>query len=150
MFRIGFLQQNTEIVDNIPESIDFENVFHRVLREDGTLVGYEYTEQFITGITGSITLEITYPGTDNDLYFLVDPAPGLPNSNEDPVTAGYAYIASGEQIVVNNEEYIKFGMQSTHVFDLGTPYDKTTTITVKNISDSGTILDTFDTVYEEI
>jgi hypothetical protein len=111
------------LVDVTPNSVNWNPI-----------IGVEFASsntQTITGISSPITLEISWTPTDafsNLNWKLID-----------IVVAGEAtnLTTSGETLVVSNGNSIYF-----EVFVNG-PIEASATVTVKNITDSNTILDTF-------
>lgn len=106
---------------------------------------FTYNKQQIQGIDEAISLRVasnTNPGSANKIYINVSTSnPSWGNggiSYEDPIALGFIEIASFPyDFVVQPNEYVSFGiwMQESGTYSY--------LMTVSNLSDSGTVLDTF-------
>jgi hypothetical protein len=100
--------------------------------------------QQITGITQAITLSITtgaWTGTQQSLgYKVTTTAPTWANGGSFTVSLvgnGFTIISSGDTFTVNPNEYVSFGIIQNGV------RSGSTTVTIRNVTDSNTILDTY-------
>lgn len=132
--------------DVIPNAVNWRNISYNGLN-DTCIVAV----QQITGINTEITLRVdTTSADDRDFFWFVEDTPSFPESDPDPdlgtlyyyvdslLIGSYATINSGTGITftVTNNKYVTFAV--------GPPLGASgETITIKNSSDSNTVLDTF-------
>ena len=120
--------------DVTPNALDWSNITY-----NAALGGHKLTEKQITGINTGITLEATYAGSIGTLYV------GVFSTQQnyegvyvaDLYVAGLNDFASGSTFSVGNNEWVVFGVST---FGESGEFD---TVTVTNLSDSNTTLDTF-------
>jgi archaellum component FlaF (FlaF/FlaG flagellin family) len=99
---------------------------------------YFYKVQQISGITTSITLQIELSDVAFvELYYKVQSTSTVPALTSPPLSNSYLNILHNGTITISNNQYLVFVPIRSAV---GTP---TTTVTVKNTSDSNATLDTF-------
>ena len=99
---------------------------------------YFYQVQQISGITTSITLQIELSDVAFvELYYKVQSTSTVPALTSPPLSNSYLNILHNGTITISNNQYLVFVPIRSAV---GTP---TTTVTVKNTSDSNATLDTF-------
>lgn len=104
-----------------------------------------YASQQIQGLSSTITLSVTYaPALFGivDLHYLVTASPPFNNGGStisDPSSNGFIAITTGGTFSVSNNQYVLFGVGPW----LMPPPPGDTTVTVRNVTDSNTILDTF-------
>jgi hypothetical protein len=103
---------------------------------------WAYSTQRITNITQQITLGVSYTA-GIQLYYKVDvDDPGDPstyneNFDNSPAEFGFTAINNLGEFGVNNGEWVTFGVQEIGFVAGGV-------VTVANVTDSGTVLDTFN------
>ena len=120
--------------DNTPDAVNWGNVQVIPFKKSGSI--YTYNAQQITGISTSITLKTEFSNTGYlYLYYKIQSTSTVPSSNFNPPPQGYTNILHNGTITVSNNEWVVFGVNK------GTT--SSSTITVKNTSDSNTTLDTF-------
>ena len=99
---------------------------------------YFYQVQQISGITTSITLQIELSDVAFvELYYKVQSTSTVPALTSPPLSNSYLNILHNGTITISNNQFLVFVPIRSAV---GTP---TTTVTVKNTSDSNATLDTF-------
>jgi archaellum component FlaF (FlaF/FlaG flagellin family) len=99
---------------------------------------YFYQVQQISGITTSITLQIELSDVAFvELYYKVQSTSTKPALTSPPLSNSYLNILHNGTITISNNQFLVFVPIRSAV---GTP---TTTVTVKNTSDSNATLDTF-------
>jgi archaellum component FlaF (FlaF/FlaG flagellin family) len=99
---------------------------------------YFYQVQQISGITTSITLQIELSDVAFvELYYKVQSTSTTPALTSPPLSNSYLNILHNGTITISNNQFLVFVPIRSAV---GTP---TTTVTVKNTSDSNATLDTF-------
>lgn len=99
---------------------------------------YNYTTQQITGISTSITLQVSFSNTSySQLYYKINATNTVPGSGTPPYSASYTSILHNGTITVANNEWLAFGARER------VTGSASTTVTVINQSDSNTTLDTF-------
>lgn len=117
--------------DVTPNAIDWDIV-------DFNAISGEYlcSQAQITGINQTITLRVDY--TYGSLFYGVFASdPGLTaGSISDPYFYGLAPISDLDTFTVSNNDYVVFTIDGTGV-------DFTDTVTIINVTDSNTTLDTF-------
>lgn len=132
--------------DVIPNAVNWRNIGYNGLN-DTSIVAV----QQITGINTEITLRVdTTSSDDRDFFWFVQDTPSFSEGDPDPdlgtlyyyvdslLIGSYATINSGSGITftVTNNKYVTFAV--------GAPVGAGgETITIKNSSDSNTVLDTF-------
>lgn len=121
--------------DVTPNAVNWSNLTY----DGGGANPYNITVKQITGINQSITLQLTYTSSVGEIrYKIAENA-----NNEGTYTGsltGYTLVSSGGTFIVNNNEYVEFLISETPAY---TGLMSTFTITVTNVTDSNTILDTF-------
>tara|TARA_R110000868_G_C10956550_1_gene768113 strand:- start:2818 stop:3261 length:444 start_codon:yes stop_codon:yes gene_type:complete len=141
MLRIGFSKTLASGADNTPSALNWADISYY-----DSMGQFTYSVQRIQNITSSITLSVTFAtGTGGQavpMYYKISTsAPSWTNGGttfEDPVFNSFTQIVTGGTIVVNNNNYLSFA-----VFDVDFPYAGNSTVTVRNVTDSNTILDTY-------
>ena len=120
--------------DNTPAAVNWGNVQVVAFKKISSV--YTYSAQQITGISTSITLKTEFSNTGYlYLYYKIQSTSTVPSSIYNPPPQGYTNILHNGTITVSNNEWVVFGVNK------GTT--SSSTITVKNTSDSNTTLDTF-------
>ena len=120
--------------DNTPAAVNWGNVQVVTVKKVGD--SYTYSAQQITGISTSITLKTEFSNTNYlYLYYKIQSTNTVPNSIYNPPPQGYTNILHNGTITVSNNEWVVFSVDSGTI--------SSSTITVKNTSDSNTTLDTF-------
>lgn len=110
------------------------------------MVGFfTYSERQITGINTTITLKVDYDMAEGDLYYYVSSTAGAIGSGDfntflAPYDTVAQYISSGTTFTVSNNQYVTFGVDG-----FGGTVDSWVTVT--NVSNSNTTLDTFGLFY---
>ena len=101
---------------------------------------FTYSERQIIGINTTITLKVVYNSGYGDLYYYVSNTAGAIGSGDfvmsiPPFDTVAQYIPSTTTFTVSNNQYVTFGVDSFGTVD---PW-----VTVTNVSDSNSTLDTF-------
>jgi archaellum component FlaF (FlaF/FlaG flagellin family) len=121
--------------DNTPNAVNWPNTsvtFSKFQYQ------YFYQVQQISGITTSITLQIELSDVAFvELYYKVQSTSTVPALGSPPLSNSYLNILHNGTITISNNQHLVFVPIRSAV---GTP---TTTVTVKNTSDSNATLDTF-------
>ena len=118
--------------DNTPAAVNWSNCGEVSVKKRTT---YVYSAQQITGISTSITLQVEFSNTGfTYLSYKIQSTSTVPGSNDPPPLGGYSNAAHNATITVSNNEYLVFCASGS----VGS-----TTVTVKNTSDSNATLDTF-------
>ena len=121
--------------DNTPNAVNWPNTQVTVTKSQ---YQYLYQVQQISGITTSITLQIELSDVAFvELYYKVQSTSTVPALTSPPLSNSYLNILHNGTITISNNEFLVFVPIRSAV---GTP---TTTVTVKNTSDSNATLDTF-------
>jgi hypothetical protein len=119
------------IDDVTPDAVDWTDIEY----EGGA---YTATYQQITGISSDITLNLSFGGSVIILYKIDTVEPFYTATITDPPSSfGFIEYNNNDDIVLNNAEYLSFTCGFGGSNESGT-------ITVINISDNNTVLDTFD------
>jgi hypothetical protein len=122
--------------DNIPDSINWADISW----DTGDSLGAVTSKQ-ITGISGSIDLNVSEEETSPDnifLYYRVDSSEITANITETPGSPWVQVVGSpGSTFTVNNNQWVTFSCWSS------VTTKNATTISVYNASDSNVLLDTF-------
>lgn len=138
-FKPGIMSSNQIRVaaayDVTPNAVSWKDP----LAYNGTIGIYDYSERQITGINQTITLKVNLSGLD--IYVLVSSSPGAIGSgdgstSQDPGFLGCTQLLDQSTFTVSNNQYVTF-MASGSGDSL---------VEVINISDSDTMLDSFDYV----
>ena len=117
--------------DVTPDAVDWADI-----ENQGSY--WEASYQQITGISSPITLDLSFTGPSTMYYAIDTVQPSYATQEADPiVNFGFVQYNSGDDIVLNNGEYLSFICEATGIGQSGT-------ITVTNISDNNTVLDTLD------
>lgn len=122
--------------DVTPDSVNWGNI------QGGDIYGYwQYTTQQITGISGTISLDLAISGVSGigGVYFykIDTTSPSYSSANHPLFVYGFTAYTSGTDINLNPNEYLTFSVDCT----AGGSGSSTTT--VSNNSDGGATLDTF-------
>ena len=121
--------------DNTPNAVNWPNTQVTVTKSQ---YQYFYQVQQISGITTSITLQIELSDVAFvELYYKVQSTSTVPALTSPPLSNSYLNILHNGTITISNNQFLVFVPIRSAV---GTP---TTTVTVKNTSDSNATLDTF-------
>ena len=121
--------------DVTPNAVNWEDALTTRKKFPNTLV-YRYVNQQITGIDTSITLKVELSSTGYPyLYYKIDNSSPVYSSS--PTTNSFTNIVHNGTITVANNEYISFSNVGSSTGN------QSTTVTVKNTSDSNATLDTF-------
>jgi len=121
--------------DNTPNAVNWPNTSVTFTKSQ---YQYFYQAQQISGISTSITLQIELSDvTFVELYYKVQSTSTVPALTSPPLSNSYLNILHNGTITISNNEYLVFVPIRSAA---GTP---TTTVTVKNTSDSNATLDTF-------
>jgi hypothetical protein len=121
--------------DNTPNAVNWPNTQVTVTKSQ---YQYLYQVQQISGITTSITLQIELSDVAFvELYYKVQSTSTVPALTSPPLSNSYLNILHNGTITISNNQFLVFVPIRSAV---GTP---TTTVTVKNTSDSNATLDTF-------
>ena len=121
--------------DNTPNAVNWPNTSVTFTKSQ---YQYFYQVQQISGISTSITLQIELSNVAFvELYYKVQSTSTTPALGSPPLSNSYLNILHNGTITISNNEFLVFvPIRSAS----GTP---TTTVTVKNTSDSNATLDTF-------
>ena len=118
--------------DNTPSAVNWSNCGEVAAKKTTTWV---YSAQQITGISTSITLQVVFSNTGfTSLQYKIQSTSTVPSLGTAPAAAGYSAAAHNATITVSNNEYLVFSASGSA---------GSTTVTVKNTSDSNATLDTF-------
>jgi hypothetical protein len=116
--------------DNTPNAVNWDDIRWIAQFDEGDI-----TNQRITGITSSITLQIQPSGSSPTLYYQI--------SNDSLFSTQFGFpdppwvaVTSNTNITINNNQYLSFT-----TFGLIAGLEATATIV--NVSDNNTVLDTF-------
>ena len=121
--------------DNTPNAVNWPNTSVTFTKSQ---YQYFYQAQQISGISTSITLQIELSDvTFVELYYKVQSTGTVPALTSPPLSNSYLNILHNGTITISNNEFLVFVPIRSAA---GTP---TTTVTVKNTSDSNATLDTF-------
>ena len=125
--------------DVTPDAVNWDNISNTI---EGRSTIYIVNKQQITGITETITLSATWPSSPPPpiiIYYRVDSTnPAWSNGGSyNGSTSGWTSISSGTEFTVVNGDYVSF------FCELDGP-SVSITITITNITDSNTVLDTFN------
>ena len=121
--------------DNTPNAVNWPNTQVTFSKSQ---YQYYYQVQQISGITTSITLQIELSDVAFvELYYKVQSTSTVPALTSPPLSNSYLNILHNGTITISNNQFLVFVPIRSAV---GTP---TTTVTVKNTSDSNATLDTF-------
>ena len=121
--------------DNTPNAVNWPNTSVTFSKSQ---YQYFYQVQQISGITTSITLQIELSDVAFvELYYKVQSTSTTPALTSPPLSNSYLNILHNGTITISNNQFLVFVPIRSAV---GTP---TTTVTVKNTSDSNATLDTF-------
>jgi hypothetical protein len=138
MYKIGFLYSNAAPGNVVPTPPpDWKTIsYDDILRE------WSYTDAKISGTTGPINIQITYPVTAAaQLYYFLGATPPLgPDVTLSPVDNDFVPINSGDIIYdVPPNETIWFGVDA----DPSLVSEENVIVTVTNVSLANTVIDTF-------
>ena len=137
-FKPGILSSNkirasAGQADVTPNAVDLINIDNQT--------STRFTTQQISGISTSITLEITFSGTSpgTRLGYKVETAGSTPSYTTGTLSSnGFTAItAYPTSFSVSNNQYVSFGINAA------VARSNSATITVKNTTDSSATLDTF-------
>ena len=121
--------------DNTPAAVNWPDTLVSFSKKQ---YQYFYQVQQISGISTSITLQIELSNVAFvELYYKVQSTSTVPALTSPPLSNSYLNILHNGTITISNNEFLVFVPIRAAV---GTP---TTTVTVKNTSDSNATLDTF-------
>jgi hypothetical protein len=139
IFLMAASQQRSEGADVTPDAVNWANILYIF---EGRSETYSVNKQQITGITETITLSATWlssPPPPIIIHYRVDSTnPAWSNGGSyGGSTSGWTSIASGTAFTVVNGDYVSFFCESDGVVGVSI------TITITNITDSNTVLDTF-------
>ena len=127
--------------DVTPNSVNWGNISY-----SGTapLENVTITSKQITGINQTITLKLTYSNNDgSDIYYRIAANGNNDNTGVSDATwfgMGYILVADNGQFTVNNNDYVEFTIYPNGTYGGFVPQF---TVTVTNVTDSNTVLDTF-------
>jgi len=118
--------------DVTPNAVNWADLYYEAIAGF-----FDYSERQITGINQTITLKVNLSGLD--IYVLVSSSPGAIGSgdgstSQDPGFLGCTQLLDQSTFTVSNNQYVTF-MASGNGDSL---------VEVINISDSDTMLDSFD------
>ena len=115
-----------------PNAVNWANVGQIVNNSN-----YVYSAQQITGITITITLQMTCSSVFDRLVYKVQSTSTVPSGKSAPTSNGYTNIADSGTLTVSNNQWLVFCARTS----VGS--SPSTTVTVINTSDGNTTLDTF-------
>jgi hypothetical protein len=127
--------------DVTPNAVNWGNISY-----DGTapLENVTITSKQITGINQTITLKLTYTNNGGcDIYYKIAANGNNDNTGVTDATwsgMGYILVANNGQFTVNNNDYVEF---TTYPNGNYVGFVPIFTVTVTNVTDSNTVLDTF-------
>lgn len=121
--------------DVTPNAVNWSNIQYNGL----ALEPHQRTVKQITGINQSITLQLTYTSSVGEIWYEIAANANNEGTFTDSLT-GYTLVSSGGTFSVNNNEYVEF-LIAPNLSYMGVM--PTFTITITNVTDSSTILDTF-------
>lgn len=135
-FKPGILSSNkirAAANDVTPNAVNWVNIDNQT--------STRFTTQQISGISTSITLEITFTGSNpgTRLGYKVETAGSTPSYTTGTLTGnGFTVISAyPTSFSVSNNQYVSFGINTALA------RGNSATITVKNTTDSSATLDTF-------
>ena len=121
--------------DVTPDAVNWSDLQY----EGAGMDPYQRTVKQITGINQTITLQLTYTSTQGSIWYKI-----AANANNEltytNTPSGYTLVSSGGTFTVTNNQYVEFLITD------GPSYGglmQLFTITVTNVTDSNTVLDTF-------
>ena len=123
--------------DVTPNAVNWADALTTRRKSPPSLI-YQYVNQQITGIDTSITLKVELSSTGYPyLYYKIDNSTPTYPSSQNPTTNSFTNIVHNGTITVTNNQYISFCNVGSSTGN------QSTTVTVKNTSDSNATLDTF-------
>jgi hypothetical protein len=127
--------------DVTPNAVNWADVSY----SEDNLSGSKSSQQ-ITGINQTITLRVNYTSAQGankvELYYLKSvSADGPPFFWTESVPENYTKILDGATFTVTNDEYVNFTVY--YGASWVPPSSADATVTVTNVTDSNTVLDTF-------
>ncbi len=128
-FKIPVASAATDVT---PNAVNWGNISY-----DGTT--WTYTTQQITGINTPIILQISFSATYSFLRYKVNSTNTVPTGSTQPGSAGYISITQGGTFSVSNNQWVAFGTNDA------ISKSQSATVSVINLSDANTVLDTFTT-----
>jgi hypothetical protein len=137
---VNRVQQAPSGPDITPNPLNWQNISYSYVPVDT----YIYTTQQVTGINASITLRIQYstvPANSFFLYYKIDSISPTYNPAIDPLAQGFTIALNNAVFNVTNNQYITFGVEPSVGWDGVTTINAT--VTIRNVTDSNAILDTF-------
>jgi len=133
--------------DVIPNPLDWQNISYSYNPTDI----WQYTTQYLTGINTIIQFKVEYtsvPANIFTLYFKTDAFPPTYSTALNPLSQGFSPLLNNDTFSSVNNRYISFGLDITGSWDGISTINAT--VTVRNVSDSNTILDTFVITAKEL
>ena len=138
-YKISILRQKST-PDVTPNAVSWADLYYNESGPPFGGNGFNISKRQITGISTPITIKISADPSTVDLYYLVSNSifppedEGVPNSW--PTDVGLNLIANNGTFSVSNNQYLSLAVTS---FSSGNG-----TITLTNLSDNDTVLDTIN------
>lgn len=136
---VNRVQQTPSGPDITPNPLNWQNISYSYVPVDI----FTYTTQQVTGINTTIQLRLQFTVSPSDsfrMYYKVDNSLPTFNTTLDPTFQGFTLILNNGVFSVTNGQYISFGLLPIL---WSSPPTVSSTITIRNATDSNTILDTF-------